>query len=92
MDAIVEGSPPTTATIATTKNEGATTRSAVRNSGRGANTASSPIAHASHSSTSAVMRGASDQSRSATDAAGPAVSGSVTHTIRSAHIGTDHGE
>jgi len=81
----MDGAPSTTARSATTVNVGATTRAAVSESGRGAEAASRPAAHDSHNNTSPTSSGASAQSRSAADTAGPAVRGSVTHTTRSAH-------
>jgi hypothetical protein len=49
--------------------------------------ARSPTPHEIHSSASAAIRGASDQSRNAAPAAAPVVSGSVAHATRSAQIG-----
>ena len=88
MDDTVDDALSIVVTSATTTNAGAAMRSAVSATGRGANTASRPAAHAIQSNDAPTRRVASLQSLINDDAAAPAVSGNVIHTMRNAHTVT----
>jgi hypothetical protein len=83
--ASVDAEPSIAVSNAATTSAGAMTRNAVSVCGRGARVASRPAPHASHSRVVAATRGASDHDAIVASAAGPAVTGSVTHDTRSNH-------
>src|SRR4051794_4473981 len=83
--AAVDASPAIAAPTAAITNAGATTRNAVSMTGRGASVASNPTAHATQRSSAPATRGASDHDASESAAAGPAVTGNVTHATRNNH-------